>query len=272
MNSLNFTKRYLVCAVTKQHKFVLFDEKDTGKEALASARKLASKPWKYNTDMIIVYDYNYNHAIAGFNEKGLVKDNYKISLYNKLWCHVSGWPTKLESQGEKNMEIKEQDKIIGIYNFGYPLKGEYVLSKGTDLRLKDEKPFYGPDGKISLVVHPNKILSDYASTYIEAFPYVEAFIELKDGGKEVSDSLLLIANDAEGNTSEDRLWLSETSRKNSLNLLKEQIKLVGFNSLEEMQADYASYVKKISDKDLPSKISLKPIKNTSIEKDVNERE
>ena len=88
------TKRYIVCTINKQHRFLLLDEKDDGKEALDLAKKLCLKVWHYKCDMIVVYDMNYNHAIAGFNRKGIVKDKYEVSKYDRLYHKISGFPDK----------------------------------------------------------------------------------------------------------------------------------------------------------------------------------
>lgn len=171
-----------------------------------------------------------------------------------------------------NWNKTEGDSIVVAHNFKNATvsKPEYIITPETRLELKHEKPFYGPDGKIGLVMYPNEMMSNFMSTRHEGFEnsvadmYMEAFLELKDGGKNLSPVMLLASNDDKGNVFEEELRLSDSSCKNGLALVKNQIRHVGFETLSALQEDYKKWWKEVEktpfpfDKPRNNSGSLKP--------------
>lgn len=126
-------------------------------------------------------------------------------------------------------------------------EAEYFLTNETSLELKHEKPFYGADGKIGLVMYANDMMHDYMATRYEGFKgsfadaYMEAFLELDRGGKEVSPVLYLMSDDEKGRHYEAELRLSDESRKNGFAMVAGQVSHIGFKDMDALQKDYRQW-------------------------------
>ena len=169
------------------------------------------------------------------------------------------------------------------YEYDIIVGDEYVVSHETELELKHEKPFYNPDGKLLLVMHPSRELCDYLEdnkTPAIAVAYAESFVIFEENATKLSPKLYVCANDMDGNTYDKEFSLSDESCKILQEVIENQVKHVGFENFAELQKDFISFLDKENGvakeeskegaKEPLTKVSLRPTQQKDSSKDMSE--